>query len=104
MDVVSYLVLLREALAGVDSAAVARLAAAVRQTGESGGTIYTLGNGGSASTASHLALDLAKNTRRADRRHLRVVALVDNVGLITAWANDSRYDEVFAAQLDGIVR
>jgi D-sedoheptulose 7-phosphate isomerase len=91
-------------LTRIDAGAVERLVAQIRRTGKIGGTIYTLGNGGSASTASHLAVDLAKNVRRPDRRNLKVLALTDNVGLITAWANDTRYDEVFAAQLDAVVQ
>jgi len=88
----------------IDAAAVERLVELVRRTGEAGGSIYTLGNGGSAATAGHMALDLAKNVRRADRKNLRVFALTDNVGLLTAWANDAHYEQVFAAQLDAVVR
>lgn len=91
-------------LARIDGGAVERLAGAVRRTRDAGGMIYTLGNGGSASTASHLALDLAKNVRRPDRPNLRVFALTDNAGLLTAWANDQRYEDVFAAQLEAVVR
>jgi D-sedoheptulose 7-phosphate isomerase len=104
MGVEVYLAELADVLARLDAAAVDRLVDAIRRARDAGGTIYTLGNGGSATTASHLALDLAKNIRRPDRPHLRVFALTDNVGLLTAWANDARYEEVFAAQLDGVVR
>lgn len=88
----------------IDGNAVERLVERIRRTRDDGGTIYTLGNGGSAATASHLALDLAKNTRRPDRRNIKVFALTDNAGLLTAWANDAHYEEVFAAQLDAVVR
>lgn len=69
-----------------------------------GGTIFVLGNGGSASTASHLACDLAKNVRIAGFAPFRVLALTDNVPLITAWANDNGYETVFAEQLAALVR
>ena len=88
----------------IDRAAVRRLVEAVRRARDGGGMVYTLGNGGSAATASHLALDLAKNTRRPDRPHVRALCLADNAGLLTAWANDSAYEEVFAAQLDAVAR
>jgi histidinol-phosphate phosphatase family protein len=101
---VDYFEQLAECVRGIDRAAVGRLVEAVRRARDDGGMIYTLGNGGSAATASHLALDLAKNTRRADRAHLRCVCLADNAGLLTAWANDSAYEEVFAAQLDAVAR
>jgi len=69
-----------------------------------GGTVFVLGNGGSAATASHLACDLAKNVRVAGRAPFRVVALTDNAPLLTAWANDNGYDTVFAEQLAALVR
>ena len=69
-----------------------------------GGTIFVLGNGGSASTASHFACDLAKGTRTEHEPAFRVVPLTDNVPLLTAWANDTSYDRVFAEQLAALVR
>jgi D-sedoheptulose 7-phosphate isomerase len=61
--------------------------------------VFLFGNGGSAATASHLACDLGKGTNRHGRPRLRVVALTDNVPLISAWANDSSYEDIFAQQL-----
>lgn len=69
-----------------------------------GGTLFVLGNGGSAATASHLACDLAKNVRAAGCPPFRVVALTDNVPLLTAWGNDDGYATVFAEQLAALVR
>lgn len=68
------------------------------------GTVFVLGNGGSAATASHFACDLAKGTRTAGLPAFRVVPLTDNVPLLTAWANDTSYDRVFAEQLAALVR
>lgn len=68
------------------------------------GSIFILGNGGSAATASHFACDLAKGTRCEGRRPFRVVPLTDNVPLLTAWGNDTSYDRVFAEQLHSLVR
>jgi len=68
------------------------------------GTVFILGNGGSASTASHFACDLAKGTRTQGLPTFRVVPLTDNVPLLTAWANDTSYDRVFAEQLIALVR
>ena len=64
------------------------------------GTVFAAGNGGSASTATHLACDLAKATIVPGRRRLKAVALVDNVPLNSAWANDSGSASVFAEQLE----
>jgi len=64
-----------------------------------GRTIFILGNGGSAATASHLANDLNKGAAVAGRPRFRALALTDNVPLITAWANDTHYGNVFVEQL-----
>lgn len=93
-----------EVLRAVDLAAVARAAAVLSEVRGRGGVIYTAGNGGSASTASHLAVDLQKAARSADGMPTRAVCLSDSVGLITAWANDAAFDRVFAEQLEVLAR
>jgi|SRR5271157_1323417 len=65
--------------------------------------IYIIGNGGSASTASHMAVDLAKGSQVEDYPSLRAISLTDNVGMITAWANDLTYEEVFTEQLKNLL-
>lgn len=73
---------------------------------DQGATVFLFGNGGSASLASHFACDLGKGTvteGEADSR-FRVIALTDNMSLITAWANDSSYERIFAEQLQNLVR
>lgn len=74
----------------------AELLDAARQTGR---RVFVAGNGGSASTASHLACDLMKATSRRGRRPARVLCLSDNVPALTAWANDETFDVVFLSQL-----
>jgi D-sedoheptulose 7-phosphate isomerase len=69
-----------------------------------GGTIFVFGNGGSAATAAHFACDLAKGTRSAEAGGMRVLSLVDNTPLLTAWANDASYSRVFAEQIALLVR
>ncbi len=61
-------------------------------------TIFFIGNGGSASTASHFANDLAIGTDSYDKP-FRVMSLTDNQPIITAIANDYGYDEIFIRQL-----
>ena len=65
--------------------------------------VYIVGNGGSASTATHFACDLSKATIVEGRARLRVTSLTDNIALLTAWANDSSYDRVFAEQLRNLL-
>jgi D-sedoheptulose 7-phosphate isomerase len=93
-----------EALQGVDIASLARAVDALATVRSRGGVIYTAGNGGSATTAAHLALDLQKAAGT------RAMSLSDNVGLVTAWGNDTSFERVFAEQLkvlgdrkDGVV-
>ena len=62
-------------------------------------TVYVFGNGGSAALASHFACDLSKGTVNGSTKRFRVMALTDNVPLMTAWANDSKYEDIFAEQL-----
>ena len=69
---------------------------------ERGATVYFIGNGGSAATASHFANDLAIGTKTRDL-HFRVVALTDNVPVMTAIANDFGYEEIFERQLRGLL-
>ncbi len=69
-----------------------------------GSTIFILGNGGSAATASHFACDLTKGTQVTGLPAFRVVSLSDNVPLMTAWANDTHYERIFAEQLATLIR
>ncbi len=69
--------------------------------------IYVLGNGGGASTSSHIACDLGKGTlaRVYDQKEkrLHVLSLTDNVAIMTAYANDLSYDDIFLQQLRNLV-
>ena len=68
-----------------------------------GHRIFIMGNGGSAATASHFALDLAKNTIMPGAPRLKAISLTDHVPLITAWSNDTAYEHVFAEQLTNMI-
>lgn len=69
-----------------------------------GNNIFIMGNGGSASTASHFVCDLAKNTRCEGLPHFRVIGLTDNTAIFSAYANDEGYEKVFAQQLASLIR
>jgi len=66
-------------------------------------TVFVMGNGGSGSTASHFACDLAKNTISRDSLRFKVIALTDNVPQILAWANDTEYENIFIEQLKNLL-
>ncbi|HEX6481732.1 MAG TPA: SIS domain-containing protein [Ktedonobacteraceae bacterium] len=68
-----------------------------------GRRVFIMGNGGSAATASHFALDLAKNTITAGAPRLKAISLTDHVPLITAWSNDTAYEHIFAEQLANMI-
>ncbi len=89
-----------DVVAAIDADGLARASGALVETRRRGGTIFTAGNGGSAATASHLALDLQKAGRAPGGRGTRALSLSDSMGLVTAWGNDTSYDRVFAEQLE----
>ncbi len=68
-----------------------------------GHRIFIMGNGGSAATASHFALDLAKNTIMSGAPRVKAISLTDHVPLITAWSNDTAYEHIFAEQLMNMI-
>ena len=69
-----------------------------------GSSVFIMGNGGSASTASHFVCDLAKNTRCEGLPHFRVIGLADNMAILSAYANDEGYESVFAQQLANLMQ
>jgi D-sedoheptulose 7-phosphate isomerase len=72
---------------------------------DAGRTVYLFGNGGSASLASHFACDLGKGTAYCNGgKRFRALALTDNLPTLTAWANDSSYEDVFSEQLRNFVQ
>jgi D-sedoheptulose 7-phosphate isomerase len=68
-----------------------------------GHRVFIMGNGGSAATASHFALDLAKNTITPGAPRLKAISLTDHVPLITAWSNDTAYEHIFEEQLANMI-
>ena len=75
------------------------IASILTKARDSGKRIYVMGNGGSASTASHMASDLGKGASRKDAARFRSIALTDNIPIMLAWANDSSYEDIFVEQL-----
>jgi D-sedoheptulose 7-phosphate isomerase len=66
--------------------------------------VITMGNGGSASTASHFTADLLKTAIMKDQKRFRALCLTDNIPVMTAWSNDTSYDEIFKEQLRNFVK
>jgi D-sedoheptulose 7-phosphate isomerase len=104
-DARQYLCHLGKELQRLNFAEIQSLSDTIFDTFTNGRTVFVFGNGGSALTASHFAEDLAKGTlsendlREYHRPRIRVISLADNVGWISALANDLAYEEVFVQQL-----
>lgn len=69
-----------------------------------GKQVFLLGNGGSAATATHIAEDFQKGLKECTGKRFRCISLADSVPLITAWANDTDYENIFAEQLDSLLQ
>jgi D-sedoheptulose 7-phosphate isomerase len=61
--------------------------------------VFLLGNGGSAATASHMAYNLNKLIIVPGQPRFKAIALTDNVPLLTAWGEDTAYENIFVEQL-----
>lgn len=99
----SHLARLAETLLKVSPGPVARTVDLLVAARAAGRRVWVAGNGGSAAIASHLVCDLTKSAARDGEPPLRSIALTDNVSLLTAWANDTDYERVFAAQIEALV-
>ena len=75
---------------------------AIKRKFDNQNQIFTCGNGGSAHTANHMITDWNKMINLATKKKFRGICLCDNIGLITAYANDISYDHVFAGQLEAM--
>jgi phosphoheptose isomerase len=83
---------------------IAEAADVVAECFAAGGKVLVCGNGGSAAQAQHLAGELVGRFRLTGRRALPVVALTADSTVVTAWANDVGYDDVFARQVEALGR
>jgi D-sedoheptulose 7-phosphate isomerase len=71
---------------------------------EEGKTVFVMGNGGSASTATHFACDLSKCTIVEGKKRFRVICLNDNIPLMSALVNDNGFDNLFSEQLKNLIQ
>jgi phosphoheptose isomerase len=69
-----------------------------------GGKLLVCGNGGSAADAQHLAAELVGRFKTRGRRGLPALALTADSAVVTAWSNDTGYDDVFARQVEALGR
>jgi D-sedoheptulose 7-phosphate isomerase len=98
-----YIDVLQQTLDRLQKDLIAHVIDLLHQARMNGNQVFIMGNGGSASTASHFVCDLAKNTRKDGLPHYRVIGLTDNMEIFSAYANDEGYDNVFAQQLANLI-
>jgi D-sedoheptulose 7-phosphate isomerase len=94
----SYFTYLQEIFEKIDISEIKEFVEIILATRESDRTIFFMGNGGSAATASHFANDLAFGTNDYIKP-FKVVSLTDNVPVLTALGNDYGYNDIFIRQL-----
>jgi D-sedoheptulose 7-phosphate isomerase len=99
-----YLAALDATLRALRPEQVAAIIDAVRDARDRDAQVFVVGNGGSAATASHFAVDLGKGASFGRERRFRVLSLTDNVPWISALANDLSYEDVFVEQLKNYAR
>ena len=100
----NYISTLQQTMDRLPQQLIAKVINVLQRARLQGSQIFIMGNGGSASTASHFVCDLAKNTRHSDLPHFRVIGLTDNMAILSAYANDEGYASVFSQQLANLIR
>jgi len=100
----SYVQSLSEALNELPIREVARATEEILRAREEDRTVYIVGNGGSAATASHAVTDWQKPNHDGSRGGVKAVSLTDNAALLTAWANDTSFENAFANQLESSLK
>jgi D-sedoheptulose 7-phosphate isomerase len=96
-----------ELLKTIESIDLSRVDQAIewfREARDQGRQIFTCGNGGSASTASHIACDIVKGASFQREKRFRLMALTDSLPTLTAYSNDVGYEVVFVEQLRNFAR
>ncbi len=90
---------LTKTLEAIDAARVEQVIEVMRSARDTGHRIFTCGNGGSASSASHFVCDMVKGASYGRDRRFKIMALTDQMPAISAYANDVGYEAVFVEQL-----
>ncbi len=96
-----YLVYLSKLLNQIDVSMIVSIINELEEVRKGNNTVFIAGNGGSATTASHMACDIGMSIMRKSKtkKPFRIFSLTDNVSLITAIANDAGYNNMFINQL-----
>ncbi len=101
--IAEYLSDVEKILHSLSAVTIGEIIKVIEEARETGHRVYLFGNGGSASTASHMAQGLSNGTLKLDKKPIRAIALTDNIPTITAWANDLSFETIFASQIETLV-
>lgn len=88
-------------LSALDTKAIAAFVKELEVAYRFQNTVFVIGNGGSAATASHMANDIGVDVLKKSKcvQAFRVMSLTDNNSVMTAIANDDGYNNLFINQL-----
>ena len=98
-----YIERMRTTLSELDVEKIERIVEILQEARLDKRRVFIFGNGGSAATASHFACDLNKGAICLGQHRFRAIALTDSQPLLSAWANDTSYEDIFAQQLENHV-
>jgi D-sedoheptulose 7-phosphate isomerase len=99
-----YLAECREIIQKIDRGQIDRAISILFDAWKNDSQVFTLGNGGSASTSTHFACDLNKWVSDRAERRFRAFSLVDNIPLVSALTNDNGWGDVYHEQLRNFFR
>jgi len=94
-----YIDKLADVASKLDAASIGKAIDWLRDARRDGRMVYACGNGGSALIASQMVVDIVKGASYGHAERIKMIGLSDNMGTVTAYANDVSYDVVFVEQL-----
>lgn len=95
-----YMKTLNDVLSQIDGYQIEKMITRLHETMQCGNYIYVFGNGGCSAHAAHFCADLGKMMKLERNENYRITSLNDNMPSITAWANDTGYENIFWRQLE----
>lgn len=102
-EIKNYFENLKETIDNLSISDIESVANILIEARDNGKTIYTMGNGGSGSTASHMVCDIVKGCSFNKDKKFKIFCLNDNIPTILAYSNDVSYDVIFEEQLKNIL-
>lgn len=98
-----YRITYEETLSNLDTEKIEIIMNTLVEARENERTIYVLGNGGSAASASHWVCDFNKGTNKEGQSRFKMICLSDNIPIVSAIGNDISYDDIYLEQLKNLL-